>query len=218
MCGKWHLGQPGPIARGFDEFHGMIHGFDSFWDSSKYTRRPQGRPSAKAWQPVFHATDAITDHALDFLNSARQSPARPWFLYLAYNAPHFPLHAPVDLIDKYQSVYEQGWDSIREMRLARMKSLGLARPHWNVPPRSVVGPNRVSTPNGLGGQAESGMGRGARRTAPYDIDADRMEQHDLAAKKPERVTKMATPWEAWAKANHVLPWIWTPAYSASGAP
>lgn len=123
MCGKWHLGQPGPIARGFDEFHGMIHGFDSFWDSSKYTRRPQGRPSAKAWQPVFHATDAITDHALDFLNSARQSPARPWFLYLAYNAPHFPLHAPVDLIDKYQSVYEQGWDSIREKRLARMNHL-----------------------------------------------------------------------------------------------
>ena len=43
ICGKWHLGQPGPIERGFDEFYGMVHGFDSFWDASKYTRLPAGR-------------------------------------------------------------------------------------------------------------------------------------------------------------------------------
>ena len=147
MCGKWHLGQPGPIERGFDEFYGMVHGFDSFWDASKYTRLPAGR-STQLLKGTFHATDAITNHALDFLQTARQSVLKPWFLYLAYNAPHFPLHAPKDLIDKYRKVYEQGWDVIREKRFERMKTLGLVDPRWKMSPRSVVGPNRVSTANG----------------------------------------------------------------------
>ena len=145
MCGKWHLGQPGPVARGFDEFFGMVHGFDSFWDASKYTRLPAGRPMRR--YEKFYATDAITDHAIDFLGGARKA-GRPWFLYLAYNAPHFPLHAPKELIDKYQPVYEQGWDKLREARFARMGKLGLTDRRWGLTPRSVVGPNRVSSVNG----------------------------------------------------------------------
>ncbi len=145
MCGKWHLGQPGPVERGFDEFYGMVHGFDSFWDASKYTRLPAGRP-ARTYER-FYATDAITDHAVEFLAGARKA-GNPWFLYLAYNAPHFPLHAPKELIDKYQSVYEQGWDKIRESRFTRMAAKGLLDRRWKLTPRSVVGPNRVSTPNG----------------------------------------------------------------------
>jgi len=145
MSGKWHLGQPGPIARGFDEFYGMLHGFDSFWDSSKYTRLPAGRP--KREYSHFHATDAITGHALEFISGARAA-ARPWFLYLAYNAPHFPLHAPRALVDKYQPVYEQGWDKLRERRFAKMSALGLLDRRWAMTPRSVVGPNRVSSGNG----------------------------------------------------------------------
>jgi arylsulfatase A-like enzyme len=143
MCGKWHLAQPGPVARGFDEFFGMIQGFDSFWDASKYTRLPADRPPRKYTQ--FHATGAITDHALEFIGQARTKP-QPWFLYLAYNAPHFPLHAPKELIDKYQPVYEKGWDVLRQQRFARQtKLLGQGA---KLTPRSVVGPNRVSTPNG----------------------------------------------------------------------
>ena len=145
MCGKWHLGQPGPIGRGFDEFYGMIQGFDSFWDASKYTRLPASRPARK--YENFHATDAITDHAVDFVAGARKD-GKPWFLYLAYNAPHFPLHAPKNLIDKYQKTYEQGWDKIRESRFARMVQQRLVNPRVKLTPRSVVGPNRVSTPNG----------------------------------------------------------------------
>ena len=145
MCGKWHLGQPGPIERGFDEFFGMIHGFDSFWDSSKYTRLPAGRPVKKYER--FYATDAITDHAIEFVGTARAE-AKPWFLYLAYNAPHFPLHAPRELIDKYQPVYEQGWDKLRERRFAKLRKLGLLDPRWRLTPRSMVGPNRVSSVNG----------------------------------------------------------------------
>jgi arylsulfatase len=149
MSGKWHLGdRPDPVERGFDEFFGMVHGFDSFWDASKYTRLPAGRLRLSAKEP-FYATDAITDHALDFLSRARSTGGgKPWFLYLAYNAPHFPLHAPKPLIDKYQKVYEQGWDVIREKRFDRMKKLGLVDPRWMMSPRSVVGPNRVSVLNG----------------------------------------------------------------------
>lgn len=168
MCGKWHLGEPGPIARGFDEFYGMPHGFDSYWESAKYTRLPKDRPATAVRQP-FYTTDAFTDHAVSFLAGARQHASKPWFLYLAYNAPHFPLHAPKDLIDKYQAVYEKGWDAIRDRRFARMKKLGLIDARWTMSPRSIVGPNRVS---GINGWA-------TRQNPPWDsIPADRRK--DLA--------------------------------------
>ena len=184
MSGKWHLGEPGPIARGFDEFYGMLHGFDSFWDATKYTRLPAGRPSPKLSEP-FYATDAITDHALSLIGSARQSAGKPWFLYLAYNAPHFPLHAPRDLIDKYQKVYEQGWDAIREKRFARMQKLGLIDPRWKMSPRSVVGPNRVSDLNGWADKQNPAWESIpadrrtdlARRMAVFAAMVDRMDQN-----------------------------------------
>ncbi|MBM3726568.1 MAG: arylsulfatase [Acidobacteria bacterium] len=147
MCGKWHLGQPGPIERGFSDFYGMVHGFDSFWDASKYTRLPAGRPARAYPQDQFYATRAITDHALDLLAGARLA-KKPWLLYLAYNAPHFPLHAPKDLIDKYQPIYEQGWDAIRRQRHARQRQMNLFGHSVPLTPRSIVGPNRVSSANG----------------------------------------------------------------------
>jgi arylsulfatase A-like enzyme len=48
MTGKWHLGPPGPVGRGFDDYYGMVHGFDSFWDPSKYTRLPKGH-TERSW-------------------------------------------------------------------------------------------------------------------------------------------------------------------------
>lgn len=181
MAGKWHLGQPGPVARGFDEFFGMVHGFDSFWDASKYTRLPAGRP-ARTYEK-FHATDAITDHAVDFLAQARKAD-KPWFLYLAYNAPHFPLHAPKDLIDKYQPVYEQGWDKLRESRLERMAAKGIVPNRTRLTPRSVVGPNRVSTPNGWASKQNPAWDSLpadrrkdlARRMATFAAMVDQMDQ------------------------------------------
>lgn len=195
MAGKWHLGQPGPVQRGFEEFYGMVHGFDSFWDSSKYTRLPAGR-TVVPWKEPFYATDAITDHALSFLNGARQQPGKPWFLYLAYNSPHFPLHAPKDLIDKYQQVYEQGWDVIREKRFERMRKMGLVDPRWKMSPRSVVGPNRVSDLNGWADRQNPAWETIppdrrkdlARRMAIFAAMVDRMDQNigrvldDLQAK------------------------------------
>ncbi|MDQ6700483.1 MAG: arylsulfatase [Acidobacteriota bacterium] len=147
MTGKWHLGEPGPVARGFEEYYGMFHGFDSFWDPGKYTRLPKDRPT-RAYPPgTFYSTDAITDYTLDFLASARKR-KQPFFTYLAYNAAHFPLHAPKETIDKYVAVYEKGWDRIREQRFARMRQMGLLGDTWEFTPRSAIPPNRVATPHG----------------------------------------------------------------------
>ena len=147
MTGKWHLGQPGPVARGFEEYYGLFHGFDSCWDPSKYTRLPKDRP-VRAYAPgEFYSTNAITDYTLDFLAAARKR-KQPFFTYLAYNAAHFPLHAPKETIDRYVSVYEKGWDHIREERFTRMRKMGLIADNWEFTPRSTVPPNRVATPHG----------------------------------------------------------------------
>ena len=151
MSGKWHLGAPGPIERGFEEYFGLIHGFDSFWDASKYSRFPAGRPTRTYPDGKFYSTNAITDYALDFLAGARQQ-KKPYFLYLAYNAPHFPLHAPKEVIDKYVPLYEKGWDDIRRRRFQRQRELGLVDQRWELTPRSVIPPNWVATPHGWGGK------------------------------------------------------------------
>jgi len=147
MAGKWHLAEPGPVERGFDEFYGLVHGFDSFWDEPKYTRLPEGRPYRQYGEGNFYATDAITDHALDFLSDAAKQP-EPWFLYLAYTAPHFPLHAPKEATDAYMDTYSVGWDVIREQRFERQKQMGLLPQVATLPPREIIGPNRVTDLDG----------------------------------------------------------------------
>ena len=145
MVGKWHLSQrTKPTDRGFDEFYGMLGGYNSFWQEHPfYTRWPAGRP-ARAYAPgSFYATDAFGDYALDFLNQGEKA-ARPWFLYLAFNAAHFPLHAPEEEIAKYESVYADGWDATRDRRLARMKELGLVPGDTELTPRMVVPKNRFN--------------------------------------------------------------------------
>ena len=168
MTGKWHIGPPGPITRGFDEYYGMLHGFDSFWEPDVYSRLPEDRPKPKYKRGDFYATDALTDYSLEFIKGARAK-GKPWFLYAAYNAAHFPLHAPKKLIDKYVPVYEKGWDAIRERRFARLRELKLIDPRWEFPPRSIIGPNRVSK--------EKGTERD-QNPAWDSLDADR--RHDLA--------------------------------------
>ncbi len=103
---------------------------------------------------------------MDFLQAARTR-QRPWFLYAAYNAAHFPLHAPKALIDKYTPVYEKGWDAIREARFAKLRELGLIDRRWRLPERSIIGPNRISTPKGTAGQQNP-----AWSTLPADRRAD----------------------------------------------
>lgn len=162
MAGKWHLHNKQdvkPTDRGFEEFYGMLGGFNSCWDEHPfYTRWPAGRTarsytSAQDGKPgTFYSTDAFGDYALDFLAVARKE-RQPFFLYLAFNAPHFPLHAHAADIAKYEAMYfAKGWDVIREERLARQKKLGLVSPDLALTPRSLVPPKSHAKPSPYAGK------------------------------------------------------------------
>ena len=135
MSGKWHL-QGNPLDRGFEHYFGFLSGCINFftgvdWQSGKNLMRldraefrvPEG----------FYSTDAFTDYAIEFLE---KSPAdKPFFLYLAHNAPHFPLHARPEDIDKYRGRYSVGWDAIRQQRYQRLQQLGVADATWRLSTR-----------------------------------------------------------------------------------
>ena len=150
MVGKWHLTERStPVDRGFQDFYGMLGGFNSYWEEHPYyTRLPAGRPTRDYQPGEFYATHAMTDYSLDFIHKAQQTPDKPWFQYLAYQAPHFPLHAPEAEIEKYEAVYAKGWDAIREQRLERQKKLGLIAPDVALTPRSVVPKNFINVQTG----------------------------------------------------------------------
>jgi arylsulfatase A-like enzyme len=137
--GKWHVGDhETPIKRGFDDFYGFVTGYgvDS-WEPRMMTRLPKGK-TQRTYEPgEFFATDAITDHALDFIADMRKS-GSPWMLYVAYQAPHFPLASRKDDMAGYAEIYAQGWDKIREQRLARQKKLGLLDKTITLTPRSKI--------------------------------------------------------------------------------
>jgi arylsulfatase len=147
--GKWHVNEAtGPIARGFDEFFGMLGGYNSCWQEKPFFSRLPADRQPRAYAPgKFYSTDVFADYALDFLAQGRAS-KKPWFLYLAFNAPHFPLHAPEEDIARYEPVYQQGWDKIREQRLARQKELGLLPRDLKLPPRSNVPANFANRQTG----------------------------------------------------------------------
>ena len=151
IAGKWHLGTPNPTQHGFQEFYGTLVSAKTFWEESHMMRMSQvkGGQARSYADKQFYATDAVTDHAIDFLNDARSTPRNPWFLYLAYHAPHFPLHAPKEDIAKFKDHYQVGWDVIRERRLERMKRLGIVPGDTPLSPRSNYAhwDGRASGPN-----------------------------------------------------------------------
>jgi arylsulfatase len=139
MTGKWHVGDTVlPTSRGFDRFYGFYTGYTvNSYNPNQMVLLPPGQ--AHTYAPgKFYATDAITDYAEDFLNQGRQDSTHPWFLYLAYQAAHFPLMAPEEEIQKYVPVYEKGWDQIRQQRLERMVALGVLPKSTTLSPRSLI--------------------------------------------------------------------------------
>lgn len=185
MVGKWHLGQVvSPIVRGFDEFYGMLGGFNSCWQEDPYyTRLPRGRPKREYATNQFYSTDVFADYARDFIDAGKAA-GQPWFMYLAFNAAHFPLHAYEQDIEKYEPVYAQGWDKIREDRLARQKKLGLVPKSLGLTPRSNIPLNKFNAQtgwadkdnppwDGLPADRQKDL---ARRMAVYAAMIDRMDQ------------------------------------------
>lgn len=184
MVGKWHLNERNPpTERGFDEFYGMLGGFNSFWQEDPfYTRWPKDRSKRPYAKDQFYSTDVFADYAVDFIG---KQGAQPWFLYLAFNAPHFPLHAPEADIARYETMYfEKGWDRIREERFARQKLLGLVPAHLALTPRATVPANWANSKTGWADKEnpawdslpEDRRRDLARRMAVYAAMVDRMDR------------------------------------------
>ncbi len=156
MVGKWHMGVPGPMDRGFQHYFGYkdfgAHS-EGQWNAAKYVRLPATvKPELNYETGRFYATDVFTDYACEFLRQARIDKAKPWFLYLAHSSPHFPLQAPQASIDRNMATYRRGWDVLRTERLERMKKLGLVPATATLPPRARVPVDREDIANGYPGQ------------------------------------------------------------------
>lgn len=151
MSGKWHVGNDSlvwPNQRGFDRFYGIIGGGANYFDA-----RPM--PLFGSQYPVvlvennqrlhpadnsYYFTDEIAAHAVRYLDEQRNS-SQPFFLYLAFNAPHWPLQALPEDIARYKGRYDIGWDSLRTERLARQKQLGLLDPKQTIAARDASVPD-----------------------------------------------------------------------------
>lgn len=175
MSGKWHVGDlPAhwPHARGFDRTFALISGATSYFELLREPgRRREMVLEQESWRPTgddFYATDAYTDYAVDRIREhRRQHRDQPFFLYLAYTAPHFPLQALPDDIARYADTYTAGWDTIRAGRDARMRRLGLTGPRHTLTARPAsVPPWREAT----------GREEWARLMAVYAAMIDRMDQ------------------------------------------
>ena len=121
MTGKWHLKRE-PTDFGFQRYFGHLSGACNFFKGDNTFRL-----NGQAWtvpESNFYTTVADVDFALDFLGEARKS-GQPYYLYVAFNAPHAPLHALPEDYAKYKGRYDAGWDRIRDARIARQKELGL---------------------------------------------------------------------------------------------
>ncbi len=141
MCGKWHVTRfihpdsskhNWPVQRGFDKFYGSLAGFgrSGFYHTKTLTYNNTPLPV-----PVnnFYYTNSITDSAAQFiqdhLNSKKEE---PFFMYLAYTAPHWPLHAPEEDIVRYQGKYDAGWDAVRKKRYEKLQELGVVNENWQL--------------------------------------------------------------------------------------
>ena len=138
MAGKWHLGvkeEFSPAASGFDQSYAMVMGGASHWgDQSGIVAMDPAKPPKAIYRENgksidiprdgFYSSQAFTDKLLDYLKSGEKS-GKPFFGYLAFTAPHWPLHAPDADIAKYEGRYKEGYDKLRKERLERMKRLGI---------------------------------------------------------------------------------------------
>lgn len=136
MSGKWHLSRVRnimagindnwPSQRGFDRFFGIVDGASNFFtpdvfsDNEKYKAPGAGED--------FYFTHAVSDSTVMFMDKhfgGEKKKVNPMFMYVAYTAPHWPLHALEEDIAKYEGMYNIGWDRLREQRFERQKELGI---------------------------------------------------------------------------------------------
>ncbi len=163
----WDTKETWPLQRGFEAYFGTIHGVCSYCDPFSLV---DGNRPIRAPATNFYYTDVITEHAVsDIQRYAHKE--KPFFLYVAYTAPHWPLQAPEADIAKYRERYRVGWDAIRTNRYHRQIELGLIDKDWPLSPRDPrVRPwnevrdqeweaNRMATYAAMVSHLDSGVGR-----------------------------------------------------------
>lgn len=149
MVGKWHVTRHEkpegpkhnwPLQRGFEKYYGIIWGSTSFFDpaicrgNTWYSR--ESDPEYKS--DNYYLTDALTDNAITFLQQhQKESPQKPFFLYAAYTAAHWPMHALEKDIGKYKGRFDAGYDKLRQQRVERLRKMGMMRPEWEVAPTAA---------------------------------------------------------------------------------
>lgn len=151
MVGKWHVtkkvnpqgeSEKGnwPLQRGFERFYGTIHGAGSFFDPNSLVKdntliSPYADPEYKPEQ--YYYTDAISDHAVRLIaDHAKESKDKPFFLYVAYTAAHWPMHAKESDLAKYKGKYAAGYDAVRATRLKKARGLGVVDENWAITPQA----------------------------------------------------------------------------------
>jgi arylsulfatase A-like enzyme len=156
MAGKWHLGlEPDqyPHARGFErDFSTLVGGGSHFNDRWNIEWQIPIMPYTEDGKLVeelprdFYSTKAYTDKTLQFMKD-NQGDGKPFFAYMAFTAPHGPLHLPNNWLRRYKGRYDEGWDAIRARRLARARKLGIVRRDANAADRLFFVPrSSVLTP------------------------------------------------------------------------
>jgi arylsulfatase len=132
--GKWHL-KDHPMDRGFDRYFGHLAGATNY-----FTGEAMGNTGFSLDRDTFeipedfYATNYIMDYSLEFIEEAVKKD-KPFLGYIAFNAPHSPLHAPKADVEKYYAVYKEGWDKLRDKRYKRMKELGVIEHNSKLSPR-----------------------------------------------------------------------------------
>lgn len=145
MAGKWHVTRHTkpegprhnwPLQRGFDKFYGTITGAGSFYDPTTLCRgntyiTPANDPEYKP--ETFYYTDAISDNAVKYLRDHDENaPEKPFFMYVAYTAAHWPMHALEKDVAKYRGKFDKGYTYYRQQRLERLKKMGLIDEDWEM--------------------------------------------------------------------------------------
>ena len=166
LSGKWHLGEEDsqrPQARGFDRSYGILRGMSSYFNTHPMPDKkgegeeltinrdrkwrfllddvdvdvPETTMEMWARNEGFYTTDVFTDYAIEFLEEHQSERAdKPFFLYLPYTAPHWPIQVFPEDIAKYEGRYDQGWDHLREERYQKQLELGVIEAHTALGPRT----------------------------------------------------------------------------------
>ena len=150
--GKWHVTRHlppdgpkhnWPLQRGFDRFFGTITGAGSFFEPDTLLNdNATAEPGAG-----FYYTDALADRAVEFIRRhLSASPEKPFFLYGAFTAPHWPLHAPAEAVTACRGRFSRGWDALRAERHSRMVEMGIVDKRWRLSPRDPDVPAWADAP------------------------------------------------------------------------